>query len=160
MKYCSGPSLHKSSFWLAINRIEFLDNTSISYEPGRINSTVKFWADIWYQHCSLATRFYHLYQLCTNKEVLLAEVITSQGTIVQFRRILVGTDQAEWTQILSIVSSTHLPNSLDTLLWRWDVSGKFSTHSIYMLLNNKGVLASYPLIWWTLPVPPKIRIFM
>lgn len=145
---------------LTINRLESLGNTSISYEPGRINFTVKFWEDIWYQHCSLVTRFYHLYQLCTNKEALLVEVITSQGTIVQFRRIFLGTDQAEWAQILSIVNSIHISDSLDTLLWRWKVSEKFSTHSIYRLLNKKGVLASHPLIWWTLLVPPKIRIFI
>lgn len=117
-KYCSGLSLHKSSFWLAISRLETLGNTSIGFEPGSINSTVKFWKNIWYQHCSLATRFDHIYQFCTNKEVLLVDVIASQGSVVQFRRILVGTDQADWVQILSIVNSTQLPDSLDTLLWR------------------------------------------
>lgn len=72
LKYYIGHSLHKSAFWLAINKIEILGLTSVSYELGT-QSIVRFWEDIWYQECSLASRYPHLYQLCRNQNILFSE---------------------------------------------------------------------------------------
>ena len=92
MKYCAGPVAFKSSFWLALTRVSTLGQASVSYVPG-YHSNVLFWEDIWYQNCTLASMFPHLYHLCSNQEVLVLEVILSQGNIIQFKRTLQGVTQ-------------------------------------------------------------------
>ena len=59
--------------------------------------------------------------------------------------------------LISNVSFTHLQ---DKISWRWDSKGKYTTQSLYSMLNYSGILTAHSLIWWSLPIPPKIKIFM
>lgn len=43
---------------------------------------------------------------------------------------------------------------------RWTTTGSFSIQSLYQFLNHRGVIVSHPMIWWALPIPPKIKVFM
>lgn len=90
----------------------------------------------------------------------MSTVVHSQGQALQFIRVMVGMNYTEWLKILQIISSIFFQTYCDVLTLRWDPTGKFSTHSMYTFLNNRGVLGSQPLLWWSLHVPHKIRIFM
>ena len=61
------------------------------------------------------------------------------------------------TLFRSTISFTH---SQDKVAWRWESSGIFSVRSLYSILNFRGVLVAHPMLWWTIPIPPKIQIFM
>lgn len=101
-----------------------------------------------------------MFTQCTNPNILLADVVHSQGRLVKFRTSLVGIDFQEWTELLHLISSTSFTYSHDKIEWKWEVSGKFSTHSIYKILNFGGYQPKHAMIWWNLLVPPKIRVFM
>ena len=77
-------------------KVNHVGEMRVSYEPG-VNSQIRFWVDQWYQNCTLATRYYTLFTQCTNPNILLADVVHSQGRLVKFRTSLVGIDFQEWT---------------------------------------------------------------
>lgn len=79
-KYMITHTLFVSPFWSS-TKLSHIGEMSNSYTPG-IHTQVKFWLDIWYQNCSLATKYYSLFSKCTNKTILLANVIISQGQIL------------------------------------------------------------------------------
>lgn len=85
-KYTS-PSMSKYNFWNNILSLQPLGKISVSYEPGT-NTLVLFRTDIWYQNCSMASRFSFLFNICSNTFILSQTVINTQGTALTFRRNL------------------------------------------------------------------------
>lgn len=110
-------------------KLDTMDNMSVTYELGS-NSQLSFWHTIWSDNCSLATRFPHLYQICSNKTVTVDEIVNSQGTVVTFRRSLGGILYNEWTDILCLISSTSFTHHLDKITWRWETSRLFTVRSL------------------------------
>lgn len=86
--------------------------------------------------------------------------MASQGACLHFRRALTGVLLNEWHHILQIISSTSFTHDLDQLAWVWDAKGKYTVQSMYIFFNFHGERPLKPLLWWKLPVPPKIRAFM
>ena len=64
-----------------MNKISHIGDMSSIYTPG-LQTQVRFWLDQWYQNCSLSIKYYSLLSKCTNKTVLLADVIHTQGQIL------------------------------------------------------------------------------
>ena len=46
------------------------------------------------------------------------------------------------------------------MLFRSESNGNFSVRSLYKILNFRGIAPKNALLWWTVPIPLKIRIFM
>lgn len=107
-----------------------------------------------------ASRFSYLYPLCMNTDISLQQVINSQGFDIKFRRLLHGILCIEWLEILEIISSISYTHSIDKMSWRWESSGKFTIKSLYKFLNFRGIIHDNALLWWFVPIPLKIRIFM
>ena len=86
-------------------------------------------------------------------------VVNSQGAALQFKRSLYGIlyTELDLLAIVSHISFTHLE---DKLSWRWDPQGKFTVKSLYQFLNFRGVKPRNAMLWWKIPIPLKIRIFM
>lgn len=87
-------------------------------------------------------------------------MVNSQGEVVKFRRHLTAIENQEWLTALVILSQISYIHNLDVLSWRWETSGKFTIKSLYRVLNFKGKLPPQPILWWNVPIPLKIRIFM
>lgn len=155
----TSTSEYISPFWTEILKLSELGSKCVQYTPGH-NSSVRFWEDIWLGHCSLSSQYPQLYANCRNPHVLFQEVINTQGEAVLFADILTGVCLAEWNTILNILSHFSFTHHFDKLAWRWTDSGHFSVHSLYLILNYRGVMTEQPLLWWLLPIPPKIKIFM
>ena len=148
-----------SEFWSAITSLHNLGTASIEVVPGR-HTNVLFWTDIWYQQCTMATRFPYLYEICTNSALTLQQVINSQGGAIKFRRSLFGILHTEWLEVLEIISHLSFTHLEDQLSWRWDAQGKFTVRSLYKFLNYRGITPRNAMRWWKIPIPLKIRIFM
>lgn len=118
-----------------------------------MQSSVLFWRDIWYQSCSLASRFPHLFEICTNPDIQIQEVIGSQGQSICFRRNLTDIQYREWLEILSIISQVSFTHATDQLSWRWDSSGKCTVRSLYKLLNYRGKIPLNPYYGGPFPHP-------
>lgn len=53
---------------------------------------IRFWLDQWFENYTLAVRYYSLFTKCTNPNILLADVVNTQGQVVKFRIALVEVD--------------------------------------------------------------------
>lgn len=129
------------------------------HAPGS-QSELKFWLDIWHNNSTLATQYPELYDICSNPNILLKEVIQSQGESVSFKRQFDEIMHTEWGDILQFISSMSFTHASDKLAWKWEMSGVFSVKSLYRFLNFGGVKVSHALLWWQIPVPHKIKVFM
>lgn len=153
------PLTNMSCFWREVTKLRYIGRLSCTFQIGN-GQTVKFWTDTWYSECPLSTIYPHLFELCSNPFVCVQEVIESRGTMLRFRRNLHGILLSEWHTIVAIVNSCSLNNSPDCPKWKWDSKLQFSTASLYRFLSFRGVQVSFAEMWWHVPVPLKIQIFM
>jgi zinc-binding in reverse transcriptase len=59
-----------------------------------------------------------------------------------------------------MVGKISLSLDRDKLRWRLSESGKFTTSEVYNWLTFREVTDSSADIWWTLPIPLKVKVFM
>lgn len=148
-----------SSFWKAISALAPIGHLGTSIIPGAQGDT-SFWHDNWCPPCSLHIAFPQLYNICQTLQVSVQDVVFSQGACVSFRRSLTGILLQEWLQIPHLISSMAFTHGTDRLTWMWDPSSTYTVKSLYLFLNFRGISIDKPLLWWRLPLPPKIRAFM
>lgn len=55
-------------------KLESLGHSSIAYNLGR-QSELKFWTDSWQNNSTLAIQYPELFEICSNPNILLKEVI-------------------------------------------------------------------------------------
>lgn len=110
--------------------------------------------------CTLATSYPFLFELCSNPDITLPEVIDSQGRSVTFFRTLTGVVKYEWQDLLQILNTFTAAAPQDHITWALESNGKFSVNSLYQFLSFGGVQEIHAMEWWSLPIPPKIKVFM
>jgi hypothetical protein len=75
-KYGSSHSSNLLGLWSAIPSLNNLGTSSIQYIPSS-NSKVWFSTGVWYQHYSMTTRYLYLFEICSNQDISLQQVINS-----------------------------------------------------------------------------------
>lgn len=94
------------------------------------------------------------------KIFLFQRLFSHRGKGCNSMMSLTGICLQEWNQILLILSQLSFTHAFDKLAWRWDHTGGFTVKSLYLFLNHRGILVNTPMLWWNLPIPHKIKIFM
>lgn len=137
-KYICSSYHTKSEFWTIIPSLDPLGSASVQYTSG-IQSFALFWSDIWYQNCSMATKFSYLFEICATPDITLQQVFNTQEDALVFRRSLYGVLYSEWIEMLEIINHLSFTHLEDKLSWRWDTQGKFTVKSLYQFLNYRGI---------------------
>lgn len=106
------------------------------------------------------SKIYQNIALCSSPQVSFHNVISSQGQAITFSRTLSRVNKHEWEELLNIIRTFTAETDLDVLNWRWTSSGKFTVKSLYSFLNFSGIQDIQLMKWWTVKLPPKIKIFM
>jgi hypothetical protein len=65
-----------------------------------------------------------------------------------------------WEELLSIASTICLTNREDEMVWQFQSSEVYSSHSLYRVVNFRGVMPVYMPAIWKLHVPPRIHFFL
>jgi hypothetical protein len=65
-----------------------------------------------------------------------------------------------WEELLSIASTICLTDKDDGMVWQFHSSGIYSSHSLYRVVNFKGVMPVYMPAVSKLYVPPRIQFFL
>jgi zinc-binding in reverse transcriptase len=73
---------------------------------------------------------------------------------------LTGLLLVEFNALSNLVSFIPLFLESDQFKWRMSSSGTFSSHEIYNWLMFRGITDPKADIWWNLPIPLKIKMFM
>jgi zinc-binding in reverse transcriptase len=82
------------------------------------------------------------------------------GRALSFSRALTGILIIELNALYNLVSTITLSLENDKIIWRMTQNGKFSTHEVYQWLMFRGITDNSADLWWNLPIPLKVKVFM
>jgi hypothetical protein len=77
----------------------------------------------------LAMQFWELYYICNKKTKTVAEVWSEGEIRLSFRRSFSESMMQSWGELVSVVEQVNLKDEPDSLVWVWDMSGVYSSHS-------------------------------
>lgn len=87
-------------------------------------------------------------------------MIESKRMRIDFFRILTGVLKYECDEPLNIILTFHSDRERDYISWGLEHNGHFSVQSLYNFLSFRGILEHHSLQIWSIPIPPKIRVFL
>jgi hypothetical protein len=159
-KYCRednifySESRHASPFWKGVMMAAKAVKLGYRWIPGN-GKRIHFWEDTWFGSVPLAVQFWELYSICNEKTKTLAEVWVDKELRVTFRRTFSNQMMQKWDELVSVVEHVVLNEDVDALIWCYEKSGVYSSHSCYKIISYRGVTPVHIPAIWGVAVPPK-----
>jgi hypothetical protein len=147
-----------SQFWRSLNKIKHYFKLGSRFLVGNGRKTF-FWTDRWLGESPLAVRFERLFDICTSKEITVAEALPVSATSLQFRRSFGPLELDLWAALVQETSSVELSSTEDSVRWDLEPNGRFSVSSLYHKINQ-GPSLPHEAILWSAKLPLKIKIFL
>jgi hypothetical protein len=148
--------------WFSSNMVKLLGNGALS----------SFWFDIWVGDSSLKNRFPRLFSISSQKEASVADV-RNLGTEVNnwgllWRRRLFVWEENLVVELLDLINTVALSDSIDKWGWRPEKNADFSVKSTYLSVSNLSNLEVLKAHWhghifsclWKTPSPSKVCGFV
>jgi hypothetical protein len=117
---------------------------------------ILFWHDRWITDCALKSHFPLLYQLASNKQISVAEVIRFNRFYLSFSRSLSEVLRQQVLSLYNLLSMVNLNTINDIYIWRWSNFGIFSVNSCYSWMDFGGVKDFIFHSIWSSYIPLKI----
>ena len=95
-----------------------------------------------------------MYTICNEQNITLAEAWDGVDLKLTFRRNFSTALMEQWFHMMEVVRSVVFTEENDALIWQLENKGKYSTSSLYHVINFRGVQPIYPLVVWALKIPP------
>jgi hypothetical protein len=147
-----------SQLWKAILRARSLIRLGARHIVGNGRNTL-FWQDRWIHQTPLAELFPSLFEICSNPEALVADILNRPTGRPIFRRTLCDEVLVMWRALQALVGEVFLNDEPDRLTWTLDPSGCFTTASLYKALHEGAAVFPFKELW-TLKLPLKIKHFI
>jgi hypothetical protein len=163
-KYVNADNIFASSteggsqFWRSINKIKHFFKLGARFLVGDGRKTF-FWTDCWLGDAPLAIRFPRLFDICSSKDILVADAMPMLATSLHFHRSFGPVELELWAALVQETSSVDLSNSSDSVRWTLESNGRFSVSSLYRKINQGPSLPHENLLW-NANLPLKIKIFL
>jgi hypothetical protein len=77
-----------------------------------------------------------------------------------FRRNLSPELYGVWLEVNELVSTIHLSNDEDSLIWQFSTKGTYSSQSLYKIINFRGIHLVHVPALWSIKVPPRVMFFL
>jgi hypothetical protein len=77
--------------------------------------------------------------VCNMKASTIDEVWVEGGLRLSFRRTFSDPMMQRWDELMSIVEQPTLNEDIDALVWCYEKSGIYSSHSCYSIISYKGL---------------------
>ncbi|GJT02906.1 RNA-directed DNA polymerase, eukaryota [Tanacetum coccineum] len=127
---------------------------------GNGNST-QFWHDKWYEDIVLKENFHRLYNLETQKDVLVAHKLHCLDLAASFRRPpRSGIEESQLSEISQLISSVVLSPSCDRWSWTLNGLGVFSVKSAREWIDQHVLPSSLSTSRWSKILPIKVNVFI
>jgi hypothetical protein len=121
---------------------------------------VRFWEDVWLGTSNLAIQYWELYYIVNEQNKSIAELWDGCNLRCTFRRCVDIRLYNMWEELLSIASTICLTDKEDEMVWQFHSSGIYSSHSLYRVVNFRGVMPVFMPVVWKLHVSPRIHFFL
>ena len=148
-----------SRFWKGLKSIMHAVKFGYRWNIGD-GSRTRFWEDTWFGTSPLAVQFWPIYSVCNELNKSFNEVWDGQCLKLSFRRNFSDSLMEQWFQLEEIAKSITFTAEPDALIWQLDNKGKYSSSSLYHVINFRGVQPVFIPAIWKLRVPPKIHVFL
>lgn len=123
-------------------------------------SKIKFWEDTWFGTSPLAVQFWSLYTICNEQNATISEVWDGHTLKISFRRTFDQAMMENWYALEQIATSIVFTGDMDALIWQYSASGKYTTSSLYSIINFRGVEQIFIPSLWSILIPPRVHIFL
>jgi hypothetical protein len=120
---------------------------------------IHFWEDTWFSTTPLAVQFWDLFYICNEKTKTITEILVDGEVRLTFRRTF-SVDMMHGGDLMVVVEQVKLNDDFDVLIWVYEKSGTYSSHSFYAIISYRGVTPMYISATWNIKVPPKIQLFL
>jgi hypothetical protein len=146
-----------SLFWHSIHTVKEHFRLGVKFFLGS-RSNISFWKDIWIGEEPLSVRFPTLFEKSSDTDLNIAQAYTKEGWWIPFRRNLDQEDAQAWRELCNLVEEIELEDAPAQISWRLELSGVFSTKSLYLALC-KGSEVQLTKFLWSYSLPLKIKVF-
>jgi hypothetical protein len=92
--------------------------------------------------------------------IRLSEVWDGVSVKLTFRRTFSESMMQRWYELEDVVKSVSFSDEGDAWVWQYESKGVYSTQSLYVFINFKGVQPVYIPALWKVIVPPRIQILL
>jgi hypothetical protein len=65
-----------------------------------------------------------------------------------------------WGELVSLVTTIERSEEEDALIWQFQSNGVYSSHTLYSIINFRGVTPVYLPAVWKLMIPPRVHFFL
>jgi hypothetical protein len=121
---------------------------------------VRFWEDVWFGTCSLATQYWNIYSIINEQGKTVRDVWDRVNLRFTFRRTISSDVMAQWLEVLQIAESLVFSDAEDAIIWQYSSSGKYAVQTLYAIVNERGVRQNFALVMWRIPIPPRLHVFL
>lgn len=104
----------------------------------------------------LAVQFFYLFVVCNEQNKTISQVWDGSTLMLTFRRNFPPALMQKWQELEEIAFSITLSDECDSLIWKYESSGVYSSSSLYAIINFGGVMPIYIPAVWNLKVPPRV----
>jgi hypothetical protein len=91
-------------------------------------SRLFFWKDRWNSEYAFSSQYPILYELASNKDAIVAQIVGHDRFYLIFDRPLDSILHAQLINLYRDLSNVILNHEKDIAIWRWNSNGLFSTH--------------------------------
>lgn len=121
---------------------------------------IKFWEDNWLGSSSLAIQFWDIYVLVNEKTSSIADLWDGHNLKCTFRRTVDESLYRKWLEIVQLASTIELNDDDDTMIWKFNSNGIYSSQSLYRIINFRGIVPVHVPSIWSLKIPPRVQFFL
>ncbi len=160
---CAGgkPPPKCSPIWKGVLTTTGPFHTSAFFTLGD-GASASFWYARWSGDMVLRYHFPNLFTAASHKHLSVSKWLNRfiPCRSLGFGNFLSPERQSELLQLNNLVRSLNLTASMDTIFWRWNFKGNFSTGSAYLFLVHDGVDDRRIRHLWNIKIPLRIKIFL
>ena len=127
---------------------------------GREWKRVRFWEDVWVGTSSLAIQFWDLYMIVNEKSTSIADLWDGNTLNCTFRRCVDRRLADQWDLVVQLASTIEFKEEDDEMVWVFSSSGKYSSQSLYGVINFGGIRQIFTPAIWKILVPPRVHFFL
>jgi hypothetical protein len=101
---------------------------------------VKFLEDLWIGSSNLAIQYWEIYSIIHEQNKTIAGLWDGSNLKCTFRRCVDRRLSNIWEEVVCIAESLSLNEEEDELVWMHSSSRIYSSHSLYSIINFRGVM--------------------
>jgi hypothetical protein len=113
----------------------------------------RFSEDLWIDSSSLAIQHWELYCIVNEQNKSIADMWDGMNLKCTFHRCVDRRLLLMWEELVGLVSTIEFTKEEEAFMWQFQSSAVYSSQSLYVVINFRGVKPIYLPTVWKIVVP-------